>query len=92
MFYLIFLFRKFLFSRFDKVVVERRKFLEVFVNFEYVYSILMFLFVLYNLFVNFRERGERESLKRDIVYIFYFFYIVGLFEGFIVYIFVGIKL
>lgn len=67
MFYLIFLFRKFLFSRFDKVVVERRKFLEVFVNFEYVYSILMFLFVLYNLFVNFRERGERESLKRDIV-------------------------
>lgn len=65
MFYLIFLFRKFLFSRFDKVVVERRKFLEVFVNF--VYSILMFLFVLYNLFVNFRERGERESLKRDIV-------------------------
>lgn len=74
MFYLIFLFRKFLFSRFDKVVVERRKFLEVFVNFVYVYSILMFLFVLYDIFVNFREIGEREF--KEILFIFFIFFIL----------------
>lgn len=73
MFYLIFLFRKFLFSRFDKVVVERRKFLEVFLNFVYVYSILMFLFVLYDIFVNFRERGEREFKEKNCLIFFLFF-------------------
>lgn len=57
--------RKLLFSRSDKVVAERRKLLEVLVNF--VYSTLMLLFALHNLSVNLRERGERESPKRDTV-------------------------
>lgn len=59
--------RKLLFSRSDKVVAERRKLLEVLVNFEHVYSTLMLLFALHNLSVNLRERGERESPKRDTV-------------------------
>lgn len=91
--HLIFPPRKLLFSRSDKVVAERRKLLEVLVNFEHVYSTLMLLFALHNLSVNLRERGEIQSPKRDTVqYILYFFYIAGLPEGSIVHIFAGTKL
>lgn len=52
--------RKLLFSRSDKVVAERRKLLEVLVNFVHVYSTLMLLFALHNLSVNLR--AQRETL------------------------------
>lgn len=58
--------RKILFSRSDKVVAERRKLLEVLVNFVHVYSTLMLLFALHNLSVNLRERGERA--QREILF------------------------
>lgn len=67
--------RKLLFSRSDKVVAERRKLLEVLVNFEHVYSTLMLLFALHNLSVNLRERGEREPKERHcLIHSLFFLY------------------
>lgn len=59
--------RKLLFSRSDKVVAERRKLLEVLVNFVHVYSTLMLLFALHNLSVNLR-REERERAHRETLF------------------------
>lgn len=59
--------RKLLFSRSDKVVAERRKLLEVLVNFVHVYSTLYFC-LLYIIYLSISGREERERAQRETLF------------------------